>query len=244
LIVKPDLFLSDLHLSPERPAMVAAFEAFCLGPARAAGRVHVLGDLFDAWVGDDQVRDPVAARVANALAELSATGVEVGLMCGNRDFLLGERFATAAGARLLPDPIVVGVGGVPTVLLHGDTLCTDDVGYQKFRLRTRDARTQRRFLALPYAVRRGLFALIRLRSRHLSAAKSEVIMDVSADAVAGVFRQHDVTRMIHGHTHRPARHLTVIDGRERERWVLPDWYDRGGYLAAEAGTVAFREIAA
>jgi UDP-2,3-diacylglucosamine hydrolase len=240
--VKPDLFLSDLHLSPERPAMIAAFEAFCRGPAREAGRVYVLGDLFDSWVGDDQLRDPVAARVAGALAGVAAAGVELGVMCGNRDLLLGPRFAAAVGGTLLPDLVVTDVAGRTTLLLHGDTLCTDDVGYQNFRLRTRDARIQRRFLALPYAVRRGLFALIRWRSRRLSSAKSEVIMDVNADAVAGTFRQHGVTRMIHGHTHRPARHPTMVDGRERERWVLPDWYDRGAYLAVDASGAGFRDI--
>jgi UDP-2,3-diacylglucosamine hydrolase len=222
--------------------MIAAFEAFCRGPAREAGRVYVLGDLFDSWVGDDQLRDPVAARVAGALAGVAAAGVELGVMCGNRDLLLGHRFAAAAGGTLLPDLVVTDVAGRTTLLLHGDTLCTDDVGYQNFRLRTRDARTQQRFLALPYALRRGVFALIRWRSRRLSSAKSEVIMDVNADAVAGAFRQHDVTRMIHGHTHRPARHATIVDGREHERWVLPDWYDRGAYLAVDAGGVAFRAL--
>lgn len=242
-MTKPDLFLSDLHLSAERPAMVAAFEAFCRGPARNAGRVFVLGDLFDSWVGDDQLRDPVAARVACALAGVAAAGVELGVMCGNRDLLLGHRFAAAAGAALLPDAVVTDVGGTPTLLLHGDTLCTDDEGYQNFRLWTHDARRQRRFLALPYVLRRGLFALIRRRSRHLASAKSEAIMDVSADAVAEAFRQHAVARIIHGHTHRPAHHVTTTDARACERWVLPDWYDRGGYLAADADGIGFREIA-
>jgi UDP-2,3-diacylglucosamine hydrolase len=241
-VTKPDLFLSDLHLSAERPAMVAAFEAFCLGPARDAGRVYVLGDLFDSWVGDDQLRDPVAARVASALAGVAAAGVEIGVMRGNRDLLLGHRFAAAVGATLLPDVVVTDVGGTPTLLLHGDTLCTDDEGYQNFRLWTHDARRQRRFLALPYLLRRGLFALIRRRSRRLASAKPEAIMDVSADAVAGAFRQHAVARIIHGHTHRPAHHVTTTDSRECERWVLPDWYDRGGYLAVDASGIELRDV--
>lgn len=243
-VAKPDLFLSDLHLSAERPAMVAAFEAFCRGPARDAGRVSVLGDLFDSWVGDDQLRDPVAARVARALAAVAAAGTELSVMCGNRDLLLGHRFAAAVGATLLPDELVVDLAGTPTLLLHGDTLCTDDAGYQRFRLWTHDARRQRRFLALPYPLRRGLFALIRRRSRHLASAKPEAIMDVSADAVAAAFRQHGVARMIHGHTHRPAHHHTTVDARPCERWVLPDWYERAAYLAVDASGAGFLEVAA
>ncbi|MEP7207631.1 MAG: UDP-2,3-diacylglucosamine diphosphatase, partial [Casimicrobiaceae bacterium] len=148
--MRPILFLSDLHLSAERGDLVAAFLAFCAGPARGAGAVYILGDLFDAWIGDDQLREPVAAAVAGALRELAATGVRIGIVRGNRDFLLGERFARAAGATLLPEQLVVDVQGEPTLILHGDELCTADPVYQRYRRIMRTPGLQRLLLALPY----------------------------------------------------------------------------------------------
>src|SRR5881409_2425276 len=153
--MQPTLFISDLHLSPSRPAMAAAFRAFCEGPARNAAAVYVLGDLFDAWIGDDQLREAFADDVAGALLAVSASGVPVAVMRGNRDLLLGERFTQAAGASLLPEQIVVDLHGTRTLLLHGDELCTDDLAYQRFRTWARDAARQRRFLALPYVARRA-----------------------------------------------------------------------------------------
>ncbi len=230
----PTLFISDLHLSPARPALVEAFATFCRGPARAAAALYVLGDLFDAWVGDDQLRDPLAAGVAATLRAVAAAGIPVGVMRGNRDLLLGTRFAAAAGATLLPDEVVVELCGVPTLLLHGDELCTDDVAYQRFRAWAREPRRQRRFLALPYFLRRGVVAWMRRRSRQETATKTPTMMDVNPDAVAAALRARGVVRMIHGHTHRPAHHALVVDGRACERWVLPDWYDRAGYLEVDA----------
>lgn len=230
----PTLFVSDLHLSPVRPQLVAAFHAFTRGPARGARALYVLGDLFDAWLGDDQLREPLAAGVAGALAELTATGVRVHLQCGNRDFMLGERFAQACGATLLSDPVVHDLYGTPTLLMHGDLLCTDDVEYQRFRAYWRDPERRRRLLARPYFVRRIIAAILRFGSRRATAAKSEVIMDVNQDAVVAALREHGVTRLIHGHTHRPARHALSVDGRACERWVLADWYRVASYLQADA----------
>ena len=238
----PALFVSDLHLSPARPAMLDAFDAFCAGPARQAAALHVLGDLFDQWIGDDQLRDPVAARVASALRRVSAAGVHVGVIYGNRDMLIGQRFAAAAGATLLPEQIVVDLYGVPTLLLHGDELCTDDEAYQRLRLWWHDRTRQRRFLALPYAVRRGIGAWFRRKSRKSTAGKSQQIMDVNARAVERALRAHGVQRMIHGHTHRPARHELVVDGRPCERWVLSDWYDRGSYLEVDEVGARMRDV--
>src|SRR4051812_24543713 len=136
--LRPAVFVSDLHLAPARPALVAAFHAFCSGPARSAAAVYVLGDLFDAWIGDDQLKEPLAAGVARALRSVCAAGVPVGVMRGNRDLLLGRRFVQAAGATLLPEQIVVTLSGTPTLLLHGDELCTDDVSYQRFRAWSHD----------------------------------------------------------------------------------------------------------
>ena len=240
--MRPTLFVSDLHLSPARPALLAAFSAFCNGPARAADAVYVLGDLFDAWIGDDQLGEPVGADVARSLRGVSDAGVRVGIARGNRDFLLGERFAQASAGTLLPEQAVFDVQGTPTLILHGDELCTDDRSYQKFRAWSHDPTWQRRWLALPYPVRRCIARALRRQSRRASAHKPEAIMDVSPDAVAAAFRAHGVARMVHGHTHRPARHRTEVDGRECERWVLADWYDRGSYLECTPAGIVTREI--
>jgi UDP-2,3-diacylglucosamine hydrolase len=168
--------------------------------------------------------------VAAALRKVADTGVRVAVATGNRDFLLGRRFGAAAGADLLPDESVVDVAGAPTLLLHGDQLCTSDVAYQKYRAFTHDARRQRYFLALPYALRSGIGRWLQRRSGIAIAAKPESILDVEPQAVEAAFRAANVARMIHGHTHRPAHHRLVVDGRDCERWVLADWYARGSYL--------------
>jgi UDP-2,3-diacylglucosamine hydrolase len=241
--MRPTLFISDLHLAPARPALVAALRALCAGPARSASALYVLGDLFDAWCGDDQLREPLAAEVAAALRGVAEAGVPVFVMRGNRDLLLGAQFAQAAGATLLGDEVVVDLHGTPTLILHGDTLCTDDVAYQRFRAWAHDADRQRRFLALPYIVRRAFMAWARRKSRLATASKPETIMDVAPAAVAAALRTHGVARMIHGHTHRPAHHLLDVDGRASERWVLADWYDRGSYLEVDAEGTRTREFA-
>jgi UDP-2,3-diacylglucosamine hydrolase len=211
---------------------VAAFEAFCSGPARAAAGVYVLGDLFDQWIGDDQLREPLAARVAEALRGVADSGVPVGIIVGNRDFLLGPRFAAAAGAKILPDQIVLDIAGMPTRLSHGDEMCTSDVAYQRFRRITREKRGY--FLALPYPARRAIGNWLRGRSKAATAVKPESILDVEPSAVDAAFKSTNVARMIHGHTHRPAHHRHVVDGRPCERIVLADWYDHGSYLEVDA----------
>lgn len=239
----PTLFLSDLHLSPERPSALAAFHAFAAGPARSAAAVYILGDLFDWWVGDDQMREPFIAAIVASLRAIADAGVPLYIGRGNRDFLLGDAFARATGATLLPDFVVVDAGGTRTLLCHGDELCTDDVRYQAYRARVRDPVTQARMLRLPYFVRRVVAAWMRRKSRSEKALKPESIMDVAQAAVGAAFREHDVTRMIHGHTHRPARREHVVDGATRERYVMADWHDRGHYLAVDADGVHVREIA-
>ncbi|HEY2863573.1 MAG TPA: UDP-2,3-diacylglucosamine diphosphatase [Casimicrobiaceae bacterium] len=235
----PTLLISDLHLSSERPALVDAFHALLAGPARGATTLYVLGDLFDTWLGDDQLRDALAADVAAALAATASAGVRVHLMRGNRDFLLGDRFARAAGATLLPDAVVHSLYGTPTLLMHGDQLCTGDSKYQRYRAWWAEPAHRRRFLALPYFARRGIGAALRGASRRANQGKPEAIMDVSGDAVAAALREHGVTRLIHGHTHRPARHDFSLDDVPRERLVLADWYDRASYLSvSEKGSEA------
>lgn len=239
----PTLFISDLHLSPDRPELVAAFHALLRGPARGAAALYVTGDLFDAWLGDDQLREPLAAGVAKAFAELAASGMPVYLQRGNRDFLLGERFAEASRATLLPDAVVHDVQGTPTLIMHGDQLCTDDPDYLRFRAYWQDPVRRARLLALPYLVRRGIAAFFRAASRRATAGKAEDIMDVNAGAVAAALRAHGVTRLIHGHTHRPARHELVVDGRRCERWVLADWFRAASYLAVDRAGVSAHSFA-
>ena len=231
------LFISDLHLSGERPAINERFFEFVRTQASRAAALYVLGDLFEYWIGDDELDaaagDPLARRVADALGELSRRGVGVAFMHGNRDFLVGRRFCEASGARLLDDPSVDKIGGVRTLLMHGDTLCTDDLDYQAWRRIARSRDWQREFLAKSLPERRKALQAMREKSKEVVGAKPAEIMDVNDAAVREALREHSLTRLVHGHTHRPARHTLEVDGRLCERWVLPDWYERGGYLAID-----------
>jgi UDP-2,3-diacylglucosamine hydrolase len=230
------LFISDLHLSDERPAASERFERFLSEQAARAEALYVLGDLFDYWVGDDELSAAdslLARRVAGALHALSGSGVAVHVMHGNRDFLLGEVFMAAAGASALPDPSLAMLDRVPTLLMHGDTLCTDDPPYQRFRSEVRSRDWQESFLRLPITERRAQALALRAKSERAKRGKAPEIMDVNDGAVRAAFERHQVTRLIHGHTHRPARHELALAGRRCERWVLPDWYQTGGYLVAE-----------
>ena len=240
--MKPTLLLSDLHLAPERTAAVAAFHAFARGPAREAAAVYVMGDLFDAWIGDDQRREPFAQAIVQSLRGVSDAGVRLYIARGNRDFLLGDAFAQAAGATLLQEQTIVELGGTMTLLSHGDEFCTDDVGYQRYRALSRDPDHQRRLLRLPYRLRRWIAAWLRRGSRAATARKPESILDVNAAAIERTFRRLDVRRMIHGHTHRPARHRSIVDGTPRERLVLADWDDRGYFLEIDSNGARTREI--
>jgi len=235
------LFISDLHLSGERPEIVTQFLRFVDREAGLASALYVLGDLFEYWIGDDELSapdgDPLANQVAGAFRTLTRRGIPVYLMHGNRDFLLGPAFVEACGARRLADPTVSDVGGVDSLLMHGDTLCTDDRDYMAWRETARSEAWQREFLAAPLARRREHAAALRDQSETHKKAKSAEIMDVNSEAVREAFMSHAVTRMIHGHTHRPAHHVIEIGGRQCERWVLPDWYQRGGYLSAENGAL-------
>ncbi|MBS0583440.1 MAG: UDP-2,3-diacylglucosamine diphosphatase [Proteobacteria bacterium] len=225
----PTLFISDLHLDPRRPHIVDLYTELLAGEARRADALYVLGDLFEAWIGDDDDAE-LPARVAAATRALREAGVPVYFMRGNRDFLLGEDYAARAGMTLLADPAVIELDGERVLLTHGDTLCTDDADYQKFRTLVRDPRWQRQFLAKPLAERRAFAAQARGESRkHTSAAKPE-IMDVNQDAVAAAMRAHGVRKLIHGHTHRPATHHFDLDGHTAERIVLGDWYEQDSVL--------------
>ena len=231
------LFISDLHLAGERPAANEQFFRFIREEAARANALYVLGDLFEYWAGDDELKDPagdpLAAEVAAAFQALSKKGVRVNLMHGNRDFLVGKDFVGASGARLLDDPSIIQWKGEPVALLHGDTLCLDDHDYQAWRRIARSAEWQRDFLSRNLSERKKTVQGLREMSKDVIAAKPADIMDVNQEAVREVFRRLKVRRLIHGHTHRPARHELEVDGARCERWVLPDWYGLGGYLALD-----------
>jgi UDP-2,3-diacylglucosamine hydrolase len=234
----PVLLVSDLHLSPDRPEITERFFAFLTHEARAAGALYILGDLFEYWIGDDALTDPFNRRVADAIAQTVAAGTPVFLMHGNRDFLMGERLCAATGMTLLADPTLADLVGVRTLLMHGDTLCTDDIEYQRFRARIRNPFWQWFILRLPLRFREWLARRARGKSKAHKETRSVDIMDVNAGAVAEAFRAHGYPRLIHGHTHRPARHVHDVDGHRCERWVLADWYRRGSYLRCDAAGVS------
>lgn len=232
------LFVSDLHLDPSRPEATAQFLDLLRRPAREADALYILGDLFEAWVGDD-ADDALADQVRAALRDLVDAGVPVWAMRGNRDFLLGPRFAEDTGVRLLPDPAVVLLDGEPTLLMHGDLLCSDDEAYQAFRRQVREPAWAQDFLAQPLQARRAFAERARAASGERQSAlqaegRLEQITDANDDTVAATMARFGVRRLIHGHTHRPAVHSLDVAGRRAQRIVLGDWYDQGSVLRVDA----------
>ena len=228
-------FLSDLHLSPDTPGINRLFLDYLAGEARTAKRLFILGDLFEAWPGDDTLDDPedtLGRAVVDGLRALADTGTEIAVQHGNRDFLLGERFAERTGAVLLPDPYLLVLPGARFVLSHGDLLCTDDAEYQAFRQQVRNPAWQQGFLSKPLAERKAIAAALRQQSENSKRVKSMQAMDAAPVAIDELLRAHDGATLIHGHTHRPDRHEHRVDGAYVERWVLADWHEpRGEYLA-------------
>lgn len=216
------LFVSDLHLSDAVAPLRDAFAKFLAGPARQASAVYILGDLFEVWVGDDAgLREYGVERAC--LRALTAAGVPVHFQHGNRDFLVGAQFAAATGVQILPDPVKVDLHGVPTLISHGDLWCTGDEGYQRWRRFSRRPAIQAAYRALPLSWRERIAGRIRGHSDAGKQYKPADIMDVNDAAVRQAFQQHGVTRIIHGHTHRPADHDYEIDGRACRRHVMADW---------------------
>ena len=243
------LFISDLHLSDNRASddvTNAVFFRFCETTTRNAEALYILGDLFEVWIGDDCLNEAIPAinqQVAHALKAVADTGTKIYFMHGNRDFLIQAQFAAAAGLTILLDPTVIDLYGQPTLLMHGDTLCTDDTDYQRVRAMVRNPTWQQQVLTQPLAARYALAQDARQQSNNAKANKSAEIMDVNAEAVIAVFRDHKVKTLIHGHTHRPARHRLHVDEQECTRWVLSDWHDVGQALKISAdGAFAVVEI--
>ena len=228
------LFISDLHLSASRPDITGEFERFLAGPAlQATDGLYILGDLFDYWAGDDDLDDPFNVQVIEALAQCGAR-VPVRFMRGNRDFLIGKGFARAARLTLMGDSAILNLGGLPTLLMHGDTLCTDDVDYQRFRAEVRSPAWAKTFLSMPLAERKRHIEALRAQSEVQKQVKPAEIMDVNAATVEEAFRASGCDQMIHGHTHRPDRHRLTVDGRACERLVLGDWYHQGSHLRCDS----------
>ncbi len=222
------LFISDLHLDPSRPGTVRALATFLRRHADSR-QLYILGDLFEAWPGDDD-DSPLATDVSRMLRDFTRGGAGLGIMVGNRDFLLGQGFCAAAGAQLLPDPTVIDLYGKPTLLMHGDSLCTADAQYQAFRRKARDPIWQAHLLQEPLPRRRQLAGTLRAMSREANSMKSDDIMDVAEAEVLQQMRAHGVRQLIHGHTHRPARHEMTAG----LRWVLGAWEDQGWFIEATA----------
>jgi UDP-2,3-diacylglucosamine hydrolase len=237
------LFIADLHLDPSRPQITDLFERYLASDeVRHADALYILGDLVEAWIGDDDDAE-LPARIAAATRAVRDAGVPVYFMVGNRDFLLGQAFAARAGLTLLDDGTVHDIHGRRTLLMHGDVLCTDDIAYQAVRRQVRTPEWQAQILAMPLQARRAFAAKAREDSKAHTGNTMESIMDVNADAVAETMRKAGVTRLIHGHTHRPAVHDFQLDGAPAQRIVLGDWYEQGSVLRVDADGVELRGLA-
>jgi UDP-2,3-diacylglucosamine hydrolase len=226
------LFISDLHLCDERPDKLELFKALLRGPARKAGALYILGDLFEAWAGDDD-RTPPHPEIAAELARFTRAGGRLFLMRGNRDYLLGQKFAYATGGQLINDETSILLHGRKTLLMHGDTLCTSDVSYQFYRRMVNNRLAIKLFLHVPFSMRHGIWHGVRNITRRTTARKAPYIIDVQQTTVEKIMRRHDVLDLIHGHTHRQGVHEFSLGGRPARRFVLGDWYEKDCVLVAD-----------
>lgn len=236
-------FISDLHLSPRTPGATAILERFLAAIAAPGCALYILGDLFETWVGDDDLESAYNASIANLFATAAGRGLAVSFLHGNRDFLLGEDFARRSGVRLIADPHVLSTPEWQFVLSHGDALCTDDLAYQQFRTQVRDPAWQSAFLVRPLTERRLLAEQMREQSIASQAGKRACEMDLNAAATDDFLRDHGYATFIHGHTHRPGHHDHIVDGIHVERWVLADWHEeRGECLSWDSIMLIRREL--
>ncbi len=235
------LFISDLHLSPRSPGATCLFLQFLAGRARQATELFILGDLFEAWIGDDDIDSPDHAEIVAALRAASEAGVRISLLHGNRDFLLGPGFAAAAGVTLISDPYILSTAEWQFVLSHGDALCLDDTAYMAFRAQVRNPEWQAALLAKPLAERRAIAAHMREVSEASQRGKDNPYTDLDAGATDDFLRQHGYATFIHGHTHQPATHDHIVDGIHVERWVLADWHETQGECLVWDGEALRRE---
>lgn len=234
-------FVSDLHLSPRSPGATRLFLQFLGGRAREADELFILGDLFEAWIGDDDCEAPFNAEVVAALRLASESGLKISAMHGNRDFLLGTGFTAASGVKLLNDPYILSTAEWQFVLSHGDALCLDDTAYMAFRTQVRNPEWQAALLAKPLAERRAIAAHMREVSESSQRGKENPYTDLQAAATDDFLREHCYATFIHGHTHQPAKHDHIVDGIHVERWVLADWHEDRGECLVWDGEALSRE---
>lgn len=236
------LFIADLHLSPDRPDITACLEDFLNQQATQAEALYVLGDLFEYWIGDDDI-NPFTTGIAQAFKALNDKGIPIYFIHGNRDFLIRQAFAKRAGITLLPEQQVIDLYGTPTLIMHGDELCTLDVSYQKFRNKARSWWWPRMVLCLPLSSRRKIAENGRKKSQKKQQGIAEEITDVTQQEVVTSLQRHQVLNLIHGHTHKPAVHHFEIDGKAAQRIVLGDWYTQGSILTVDAEGAALQTLA-
>ena len=234
-------FISDLHLLPRSPGATRLFLQFLAGRARQAEELYILGDLFEAWIGDDDSGDPFNAQVIAALHAASDAGLRISVMHGNRDFLLDDGFATATGARLLGDPHLLTTAEWQFILSHGNALCLDDATYMAFRAQDRNPAWQAALLTKPLGERRVIGAHMREVSESSQRDKDSPYTDLQAAATDDFLRDHGYVTFIHGHTHQPAKHDHIVDGIHVERWVLADWHEDRGECLVWDGEALKRE---
>ena len=235
-------FISDLHLEPSRPQIDKALFEFLDNVKQDAEAIYLLGDFFNAWIGDDE-DDPYFVSVLARLAEFTQSGIPTYFMHGNRDFLVGEKFAETTGITLLSDPTVVDLYGNNVLLMHGDSLCTDDKEYMAFRAQVRNPAWQQQALSFPLAQRRMMAAQLRDQSQSMNSNKAEDIMDVNQNEVEKVMQQHNVSVLIHGHTHRPDVHDLAVADKHAQRIVLGDWEAKGWYIKAQKDQIDLVDFA-
>jgi len=233
-------FISDLHLSGERPKLIELFLKFLRNEAVKAEKLYILGDLFEVWTGDDYIL-PEFEPVIAALKHLTSSGIPVFIMHGNRDFTIGKEFENMTGCKLLNDPTTIDLNGTKTLISHGDLLCTDDIEYQEFRAKVRNPQWIQQALALPLEQRLKLAKSIRSDTSEKSRLKPEEIMDVNQNAVKEMMLKWNVRQLIHGHTHRPKKHAITIDNTPATRFVLGDWYDSGQVLYCDMNSCTLQK---
>lgn len=236
------LFISDLHLSGERENITELFIEFLDQRASKADALYILGDLFEVWPGDDMIQPDYQSSISK-MKQLADNGLPLFIMQGNRDFLMAEKFESVSGATLIEDPAVIDLYGTPTLLMHGDTLCTDDVDYQKFRAMVRDPRWKEEFFAKPTEERLAMTTQYRKISKDETAKKAMSIMDVNQQAVEQVMIEQNIKQLIHGHTHRPAIHDFIVDDKDMKRIVLGDWFEQGSVLVCDENGCQLENIA-
>ena len=235
------LFISDLHLSGERENITTLFIAFLEQRASQADALYILGDLFEVWPGDDMIQPDYISSIAK-IKQLTDNGLPIFVMQGNRDFLMADKFAELSGATLIEDPTIIDLYGTPTLLMHGDTLCTDDVDYQKFRTMVRDPLWKKDFFSKPHEERLAMTSRYRKVSKVETAKKEMSIMDVNQHAVETTMLEHGVEHLIHGHTHRPAVHNFSVNGKNMQRIVLGDWFEQGSLLVCDENSCQLESL--